>query len=147
MVAGGKFGKAYDTWRGLSGIRQPAGTLFNPQFDASDAPPPFNWRIVDGAGAVVEPSSGGLDIAYFGRENVVLAAQTVILAPGRYRLGMNVSGSFSTDSPIAWTIKCLPTGNEIANLKIEFVTTRRTRLRCARGTMRRANYCIDGHRR
>ena len=32
---------------------------------------------------------------------------------------MNVSGSFSTDSPIAWTIKCLPTGNEIANLKID----------------------------
>ena len=118
MVAGGKFGAAYDTWRRLSGIAQPPGALFNPQFDASNAPPPFNWRIADGAGAIVEPSSGGLDISYFGRENVVLAAQTVILSPGRYRLGMNVSGSFSDGSPISWAVKCLPAGKEIAILKL-----------------------------
>ena len=118
MVAGGKFAKAYDTWRTLSEIGQPAGTLFNPQFDASDAPPPFNWRIADGAGAIVEPSSGGLDIVYFGRETVTLASETVILTPGRYRLAMNVSGSFSDGSPIAWKVKCLPAGNEIAILKI-----------------------------
>ncbi len=118
LVAQGQYQKALSTWRRLSGVSGRPGQLNNPQFDASDAPPPFNWRFAEGAGAVVEPSSGGLQIVYFGRDKLALAEQVVLLPPGRHRLTMSVSGSFPDDSGIAWEVKCLPGGTELMRLPL-----------------------------
>jgi tetratricopeptide (TPR) repeat protein len=103
LVARGQYQKALATWRRLSGVSGGAGELNNPQFDASNAPPPFNWRFAEGAGAVVQPSSGGLEVVYFGRDNLAFAEQVVLLPPGRHRLAMSVSGSFADDPGIAWS--------------------------------------------
>jgi len=117
LVAAGEYRKAYSTWSRLSGVPAPPG-LHNPQFDASNAPPPFNWRLAEGAGAVVEPSSGGLQVVYYGRDNLALAEQVTLLPAGRYRLQANVSGSFPQGSGVAWQITCLAKGPELMNLPL-----------------------------
>ena len=121
LVAQGQYQKAFVTWRRLSGGNGGPGELKNPQFDASNAPPPFNWRFAEGAGAVVQPSSGGLEVVYFGRENLAFAEQVVLLPPGRHRLTMSVSGSFADGSGIAWKVKCLPDGRELMKLPLKAV--------------------------
>ena len=118
LVAQGQYQKAFTTWRRLSGGSGGPGELKNPQFDASNAPPPFNWRFAEGAGAVVQPSSGGLEVVYFGRDNLAFVEQVVLLPPGRHRLAMNVSGSFANGSGIAWRVKCLPDGAELMKLPL-----------------------------
>ena len=119
LVAQGDYQKAFATWQRLSGVSGRPGQLNNPQFDASDAPPPFNWRFAEGAGAVVEPSSGGLQVVYFGRDKLAFAEQVVLLPPGRHRLTMSVSGSFPDGSGIAWNVKCLPGAAELMSLPLE----------------------------
>jgi len=117
LVAAGEYRKAFSTWGRLSGVAARPG-LHNPTFDASNAPPPFNWRLAEGAGAVVEPSSGGLQVVYYGRDNLALAEQVTLLPAGRYHLGVNVSGSFPQGSGVAWTVRCLPEGPELMNLPL-----------------------------
>ena len=117
LVEAGEYPKAYATWSRLSGVPARPG-LHNPQFDASNAPPPFNWRLAEGAGAVVEPSSGGLQVVYYGRDNLALAEQVTLLPAGRYRLGANVSGSFPQGSGVAWRVKCVPKGPELIRIPI-----------------------------
>ena len=117
LVEQGEYRKAYSTWSRLSGVAAAPG-LHNPQFDASNAPPPFNWRLAEGAGAVVEPSSGGLQVVYYGRDNLALAEQVMLLPAGRYRLAANVSGSFPQGSGVAWRVKCLPDGPELMMLPL-----------------------------
>lgn len=117
LVAAGEYRKAYSTWSRLSGVPAQPG-LHNPQFDASNAPPPFNWRLAEGAGAVVEPSSGGLQVVYYGRDNLSLAEQVTLLPPGSYRLRANVSGSFPQGSGVAWRVKCLPEGPELMSVPL-----------------------------
>lgn len=117
LVAAGEYRKAYSTWSRLSGNPERPG-LYNPQFDASNAPPPFNWRLAEGAGAVVEPNSGGLQVVYYGRDHLALAEQVMLLPAGRYRLGVNVSGSFPQGSGVAWRVNCLPNGPELMNLPL-----------------------------
>ena len=117
LVEKGEYRKAYSTWTRLSGVAAHPG-LHNPQFDASNAPPPFNWRFAEGAGAVVQPSSGGLQVVYYGRDNLALAEQVTLLPSGRYSLAANVSGSFPQGSGVAWRVKCLPNGPELMTLPL-----------------------------
>lgn len=117
LVAKGEYQTAYSTWSRLSGVAARPG-LHNPQFDASNAPPPFNWKLAEGAGAVVEPSSRGLQVVYYGRDNLALAEQVMLLPVGRYRLTANVSGSFPQGSGVAWKVKCLPKGPELMSLPL-----------------------------
>ena len=117
LVAQGEYRKAYATWSRLSGVAERPG-LHNPQFDASNAPPPFNWRLAEGAGAVVQTSSGGLQVVYYGRDNLALAEQVTLLPAGRYRLAATVSGSFPQGSGVAWRVKCLSQGPELMVLPV-----------------------------
>ena len=117
LVAQGEYRKAYSTWSRLSGVAARPG-LHNPQFDASNAPPPFNWRLAEGAGAVVQTSSGGLQVFYYGRDNLALAEQVTLLPVGRYRLQANVSGSFPQGLGVAWQVTCLAKGPELMNLPL-----------------------------
>ena len=117
LVQKGEYRKAYSTWTRLSGVAAQPG-LHNPQFDASNAPPPFNWRLAEGAGAVVQSSSGGLQVVYYGRDNLALAEQVTLLPAGRYRLAANISGSFPQGSGVSWRVKCLPQGSDLMNLPL-----------------------------
>ncbi len=107
LIRNGQHGKAHAIWAELAGV--PAGEpgLFNAAFQPINAPPPFNWDIAGGSGGVAEAREGGLEILYFGREDVIFARQTLLLRPGRYRLQMNVTARSGDPAAAAWIVSCL----------------------------------------
>lgn len=117
MVTAGDYAGAHALWRRISGVAQ-GGLLYNPQFRETSAPPPFNWQFASGASGVAEPSGGGgLDVIYYGREEVALATQLLRLAPGRYRLAMRVEGALRA-SGLAWGVVCVPGNGALLRLPI-----------------------------
>lgn len=119
LVEQGDYARAHSVWARLSGL-SPEGTrgLFNPGFEQRNAPPPFNWSLASGAGGVAEPHDGGLRVLYFGRENLVLANQLLLLSSGRYGFAMNVAVPAGEESEIAWTVTCLPSGQQVLQLPV-----------------------------
>ena len=109
LVERGDYGRAYAYWRRLNAIGGPRAALFNPQFTASAAPPPFNWTLSSGDFGVAEAlGPGGLQVIYYGRSNGEFAAQTLLLDPGNYVLAMQVEreGNPGAPSGLAWTVEC-----------------------------------------
>lgn len=112
LLEAGEHRRAFEAWKRLTGETASPGALFNPGFDASDAPPPFNWALAKGSAAVVEAGPGRLSLLYFGREDVTLAEQMLLLAPGQYRLSMEVAGNTSGND-IRWSAECLGGGDKL----------------------------------
>ena len=117
LVAAGQYQRAYGLWSRFTGVKAGAPGLFNPTFGASNAPPPFNWDLGRGAGGVADANRGGLDLLYFGREDLSLAQEVMLLPPGRYSLAMQVSGNPSANR-IAWKLTCLPSNRGVLNLPL-----------------------------
>lgn len=119
LVEQGQFGSAYAIWRLVAGMPDSKGTLFNPGFAKSTAPPPFNWKLAT-AGGVVEPTRGNrLQVIYFGRNDAILAEQLLLLAPGRYQLSMDISAPPGEGGAMAWSLTCVAGKNAIFRLPIE----------------------------
>lgn len=119
LVEEGAYERALGVWARLSRLPASAGRgLFNPQFAEGKEPPPFNWSFASGSEGVAEPSGNGLHILYYGRGDLVLANQLMVLPPGRYRLSMNVVGQTGNASNIVWFVACLPSKREVMVLPI-----------------------------
>lgn len=117
LVADGQYKRAHDLWFRFAGVEVTSSGLFNPSFDASKAPPPFNWELSQASGGVADAKKGGLDLLYFGREDLRLAQQVMLLPPGQYSLAMAVSGRFSGNR-ISWTVTCLPSNRAVLTLPL-----------------------------
>jgi hypothetical protein len=108
LVEDGDYVRARQVWAGLSGRKSDfSETVHDPRFAGSNAPPPFNWTFAT-QGAVIEPQAGRLRILYFGRDDVALASQLLVLRPGRYRLRVGTSGQIAEPESMRWQISCLP---------------------------------------
>lgn len=117
LIAAGEHRQAFEAWRHVSGSKGAPGSLFNPGFDASDAPPPFNWSFARAGGAVVEAGSGQLKVLYFGREDLNLAEQLLLLQPGTHHVSMQLSGT-TGENDIRWSLQCIPDGAMLMQLPI-----------------------------
>lgn len=119
MVSQGQYSQAHATWSRISGSSgSVAAGLFNPSFRQVSAPPPFNWSYGATEAGVAEAEKGNLGILFYGRENTVLAQETLILAPGRYRLAMPVTVNSGDPHSLAWSITCLPGKTKLLNLPL-----------------------------
>ncbi|WP_185829226.1 hypothetical protein [Sphingomonas ginkgonis] len=107
---------AYTVWSGLSGVRAPAGGLYNAGFADKRSPPPFNWSIPTSDAGLAEPGSGGLNIVYYGRSDATLASQHLLLSPGRYRLAMSVDGN--PQGALSWTLTCVASKAVLGSLPL-----------------------------
>lgn len=117
LITAGDYAGAEALWSRVAGVAN-RGLLYNPQFRDTSAPPPFNWQYASGTSGVAEASDrGGLDVIYYGRDDVALATQLLRLAPGRYRLAMRVDGP-SRASGLAWNILCVPGSGALLNLPL-----------------------------
>ena len=105
LLEGGQPGRAQTVWRRLAGVA-PYDGVFNPRFVPQSAPPPFNWRYdASGAGLVTPGANGKLELIYYGRQDVVLAEEMLLLAPGAYRLVADIGGT-AKGSALGWRIVC-----------------------------------------
>lgn len=120
LVNAGDFETAYSVWAELSGVQEGSGRgLFNPNFRRSGSPPPFNWELASTGGGVAEPTKGGgLHVLYFGRDDVVLARQLLLLPSGRYTLAGEVTGELGSGGSIAWTVTCAPEKQKVLDLAL-----------------------------
>ncbi len=118
LVNNGQFDKAYTIWRKLADVPDLRGGFYNPTFADTSAPPPFNWEFAHGAGGVAEASANGLQVLYFGRDTVPLAAQVLLLPPGRYRIEARIAGDVDADAGIRWTAACLPSQATILSIPV-----------------------------
>lgn len=118
LVASGDFVRAHRLWIRMANIDGAPGLLFNPTFADLTAPAPFNWTLSSSAIGVAEPQNEGLHLLYYGRENMVLASQTLRLDLGRYALSLRTKVAEGDAGALAWTLTCLPGGQSImtANL-------------------------------
>ena len=122
LITAGRFREARSAWKRFDPRAKQARGLVDPQFEGRGLPP-FGWTFASGPAGVVEPQPGGrLRILYYGRDNIVLASQLLMLGPGRHRLAMRVSGSSSAASSLAWTLLCLPSSREIGRVGLNSAT-------------------------
>ena len=73
--------------------------------------------LSQGSGGVADAKAGGLNLLYFGREDLSLAQQVLLLKPGRYTLPMNVSGQFASNL-MKWVATCLPSNRVVMALPL-----------------------------
>jgi hypothetical protein len=127
MVAGGDYAGAYRIWQRIVGIApQGAAGIFNSEFRAGLAPPPFNWKYESTPAGIAQPESGNLRILFYGREDALLASETLLLSPGNYRLRVPVIVAGGPAGAVAWTITCLPSKTVVLQLPIPGTGTSRT---------------------
>jgi hypothetical protein len=120
LTDNGDYLRAYRLWQRFSDVSPSSEPgLFNPGFEPMSAPPPFNWSLSQSSGGTAEPYPGGLHILYYGREEARLAAQTLVLRPGRYRLTFSVRESAGASSALHWMITCLPGNTTIARQPVQ----------------------------
>lgn len=108
MVERGELERAFAVWTRLAG---PAATsrdgLYDPDFQGMPGPPPFNWVLETSGDGFAERTTDGLNAEYYGRNNVNLASQLILLAPGRYEISFEAEGQSEGDeSPLSWTVSC-----------------------------------------
>ncbi len=117
LVDANQFDKARAIWLRLSRLQEAPG-LFNPRFEKLAASPPFNWTYSESADGLAEPSGNGtLEVLYYGRKATVLASQLLSLQPGRYRLGMEVSGEAQAEG-LAWSVRCANRKQKLLRLPV-----------------------------
>jgi hypothetical protein len=115
LIDAGRYSQALATWTRFSPIPDRRQKLAGPTFETR-ALPPFGWTFASGTAGFAEAAgSGRLHVIYYGRDNLVLARQLLVLKPGTYRLSTRMSGGSPAAKSIAWTVRCLPSSNEIAN--------------------------------
>lgn len=119
LVLAGNFTAAESLWRRINGIRD-RGLVYDPQFRDQSAAPPFNWQFASGSAGVAEPSGGGgLDVIYYGREEMAFATQLLRLGPGTYRLAMRVEAPVSARG-LVWAVSCaVGTSQKLLNLPLD----------------------------
>jgi hypothetical protein len=126
LVTQGRIEQALRLWKtfaGISGDDQVKG-LYDSGFRGLPGPPPFNWGLSPGGPGAAEPSKGGLQIDYYGRDDGELASQLLILAPGRYRFGFRAEGDASGEgSRLVWSLTCHPGGAQIMQLPLSGIAS------------------------
>lgn len=118
LVSAGRFAEARTAWSRFDPRVRPADELIDPRFEAND-PPPFGWTLASGAAGVAEPLGGGrLHILFYGRDDLVLASQLILLKPGRYRLAMQVNGASPSANSLSWVVRCMPAVRDLATIDL-----------------------------
>lgn len=122
MVERGQVREALPVWSRLAGRDAEArtGAIYDPDFRGLPGPPPFNWRLELGSDGFAERAgAGGLYAQYFGRGNVDLATQMILLDPGAYRISFEVEGEADGEHGLlAWTLTCHPGGRRLVDVPI-----------------------------
>ena len=125
QASSGDYAGARRTW--LAGLpaqeRAGSGQMFDGAFRGVPASKPFGWQFHSAEAGRAEPAKDGgrtyLDVAYFGGRGVLLAEQTLALAPGAYTLRVVARSPNGIQSgKLFWRITCLPGGNPIAALDL-----------------------------
>lgn len=121
LVSAGRVEQARAAWSRFNPRIVRTSELIDPKFE-QQAMPPFGWELASGAAGIAEPQGGGqLHILYYGRDDLVLARQLLLLKPGAYRLALRVNGAQFSAKALSWIVRCTSSSREIANISFDII--------------------------
>ena len=123
LVGKGEYPEARRVWADVAGIDiAPGDLLFDAGFANADPPAPFNWALTSSTIGLAERQPGGrLHVIYYGQEDGPLASQLLVLAAGRYRLAMAVSGGASARGSMRWTLTCVNAQTPFSSIELDAI--------------------------
>lgn len=110
LVARGRYAAARDVWSRVHHLppTATAAPIFDRAFAGAQASAPFNWTLSANELGAAYIRQGGLGVDYYGRDSGPLAAQLLVLRPGRYRFSVVVEpGKTDAGAKLIWTIACV----------------------------------------
>ena len=118
LVSTGRFQEARAAWSRFNPGRNLDGELVDAQFEGNGRPP-FGWSLASGPAGVAEPEAGGkLHVLYYGRDDLTLASQLLLLKPGNYRLTMVITRESPAAKSLVWIMRCLPASRSLASVDL-----------------------------
>jgi len=120
MIASGDYGRARAIWASVGGARLGTGLIYDADFSAPQAPPPFNWNLVTSTVGLAERQPDKrLHVIFYGDEDGVLASELLTLPPGTYRMQMNIVGAPSHADALHWSVRCDKSTEPVATVEID----------------------------
>jgi hypothetical protein len=101
------------------------GLIHNGRFELAASPSPFNWQFGSTSAAEVRldgaPPYAGAGVRFLNKPTRdIRLRQTILLAPGRYRLSVDASAvSLVIPRGLYWSVRCLAPSREIARVNID----------------------------
>lgn len=125
LVDQGDLQRAHRLWRGFAGLPATNGAkgVHDGDFRGAPGAPPFNWQLTNGpAGVADRVGNPALQVNFYGREDVELASQLLMLRPGRYRLQFRAEGDAAGEgSQLLWSITCTGSKAQLLSLPLRDV--------------------------
>lgn len=114
LIAEDLFDHAYNVWLQFlpETERDSLGLITHAKFEHDPTGLPFDWQVARGVNAIAEfvalgPDERALHIAFgTGRAQFPEVSQTVLLAPGKYRLEGKLRGSVIGKRGLRWQLRC-----------------------------------------
>jgi hypothetical protein len=120
LVANGDYGKARAIWSSVGGGHADGQLVYDTSFSSPQAPPPFNWALTSSTVGLAERQPGRrLHAIFYGNEDGVLASQLILLAPGPYRLQMQVVGAPVHAEALRWSVRCDGSQDPVAAVSVD----------------------------
>ena len=124
LVTSGDYAKARALWLSI-GTGHAGDLLYDADFSAPQAPPPFNWSLTSSTVGVAERQPGKrLHVIFYGNEDGVLARQLLLLSAGPYRLRLNVVGVPAHPELLRWSVRCDESAESFAGIGLGETSTR-----------------------
>jgi hypothetical protein len=124
LIAAGDYAKARAIWSSVG--RGRAGSLiYDADFSAPEAPPPFNWTLEASTVGLAERQPGKrLHLLFYGNQDGALAKQLLLLPPGAYRLQMQLVGPPAHVELLSWSLRCDKPGRTISSVGVSEAAAR-----------------------
>jgi hypothetical protein len=131
LVAANEGDKAYLAWVSFlpGDSLTKVDTVYDGDFSKQPGSPPFNWTLSTADGGYAEygdegaPAGSFLDVRYSASMSLSLAAQTLFLGPGKWRLSERARGSRAESGGLLrWHLDCLPGKQEIAAIALDDIS-------------------------
>jgi hypothetical protein len=124
LVTSGDYARARAIWAAIGGGKN-GDLLFDSGFSSPGPPPPFNWSFASSTIGLAERQPGKrLHVIFYGNDDGVLASELLTLAPGAYRLQMQLVGAPVHPETLRWSIRCDKAQEPIAMTGVTDAATR-----------------------
>lgn len=121
LVSAQQYAKAYQAWTRTAAAGNARDQLiYDASFSDKKALPPFNWALTSSGIGFAERQAGGrLHVVFYGQEDGILASELLMLAPGEYRLSMQLARDSARARVLNWSIWCDGADAPIASTNLE----------------------------
>lgn len=123
LVDSGDYGRARAIWMAIGGVQASGGLIYDANFSAPQAPPPFNWTFASTSIGLAERQPGKrLHVIFYGDQDGALASELVLLPAGAYRMQMQVVGEPAHPEALSWSVRCAKSSEPFATASLAEVT-------------------------